>query len=186
MLWDLSVCAFQDRSISWLIHLSMNCLSVYFTEDFVMMTIKEMILIMIIITTTTYNSSWNYLQLKKSTSLTQHSSLATASFLCSFLELNVSTQLSIYTICISSPPYLLFNLLLSGFWPLSSNETTPFIATSNLHIAKSNRHFSILILLELPIAFDLVNHSLHLKTFSSLDIVTRYYWFSPTSLAALV
>lgn len=53
------ICAFQDRSVSGLIHPAKNCLYVYLTENVVMMTTKE-ILPLMIITASIYCNSRNY------------------------------------------------------------------------------------------------------------------------------
>ncbi|KAK3517255.1 hypothetical protein QTP70_001470 [Hemibagrus guttatus] len=67
----------------------------------------------------------------------------------------------------------------SGFKAAHSTETALLAVTEKLHAARSAKLSSVLILLDLSVAFDTVNHKTLLSTFRSLGICgTAWEWFA--------
>ncbi|KAI4896061.1 hypothetical protein NFI96_034417 [Prochilodus magdalenae] len=66
----------------------------------------------------------------------------------------------------------------SGFKPAHSTETALILVTERLHAARSAKLSSVLILLDLSVAFDTVNHKILLSVLTDLGITgTAWKWF---------
>ncbi|XP_076850097.1 uncharacterized protein LOC143499240 [Brachyhypopomus gauderio] len=95
------------------------------------------------------------------------------SFLSKTLERAVYGQLSLFL-----TQNQLHDPNQSGFKRAHSTETALKAGTEKLHAAKANKLSSVLILLDLSAAFDIVNHNILLSVLSSLGVTgSAWKWF---------
>lgn len=113
--------------------------------------------------------------LNKNSSLTPYSHCS-----ISLIFYSKIPQKTIYIHCLYFLSNSSLNLLQVCFHPHHTTEMVLIKVTSNLHIAKSNCQFSVLLLFDLSTEFDTVDHFLLPDTFFFLlpPKDTTYSWFS--------